>query len=566
MASEKEVGLLESDILHGEPFPDKNYRKIRQLGSGGDGVVYLVCHLPTEQLRAAKCLKTDHSEKRWKELVLMKKLSHPALPRILDVLEVDSQTWLIMEYISGRCIADIPGEEVSPYQFFSIAEQLAEVLIYLHTRPVPILHLDIKPSNVILRPDGRLVLIDFGAAIYLRDGGEAGRYGTPGFAAPEQKDGSSRIDTRADIYGFGALLYYYVFRDTPNPRNVERARKDGRLRKLHAHYFLGKCLCENPQERFGDCKALRQAVCTAKRRCYRRKRLGRALGAMGLLCAVCIFAVFSLKDRGESADYMSLQKEEKYMRLLEQAETMGFSQAVQCYAEAVRLCPRRTEWCMALIERIGGDYLFEKEEEEKLKELVYMVLPGETQTFLEEQKEKPQVYGELSYRLGMLYWYFYEEIGGKSAASGWFSQALAASGSIEDTPWWTESARIHADMGRYCETLGRKDENGEYLADYAVYWKDLKRLWVLEDMKKENRGICNQIADEIISCVILHAYDIYGAGETFEEIERILKSVEQYIFSASLPGDEKTDRERQCEAAQAAVRRVFGKGEDEFET
>ncbi len=563
--SEEEVRPLDLDILHGEEFPDKNYRKIRQLGSGGDGVVYLVRHLPTEQLRAAKCLKTDHPEKRRRELVLMKKLNHPALPKILDVLEAGTQLWLIMEYISGRCIADIPRDEVSPHQFFSIAGQLAEVLIYLHTRPLPILHLDIKPSNVILRPDGQLVLIDFGAAIYLSDGEKAGHYGTPGFAAPEQKEGRGKVDTRADIYGFGALLYYYVFRASPNPRNVEQVKCDKRARKLHAYRFLRKCLSEDPQDRFEDCKMLYHAVCTAKRRYYREKRLRRALGAIGLLGSVCVFALFCPKDGRGSAEQVSLQREKMYMQLLSQAETMGFAQAAQCYEEAGRLCPERTEWCMALIERISVDYLFEREEEEKLKELIYMVVPGMTQTFLEEQKKNPQVYGEVAYRLGMLYWYFYEDTGGKRAASGWFTQALSILTQLEEPPWWAESARIHADMGKYCETLGRKDENGEYLADYAVYWKDLKRLWKLEEVKKESRGICNHIADEVISCIILHGYEVYGAGETYEEIEQMLESVEQYIFSEPLSGDEKESRERQCEAAWAAARRVFGKGETEFE-
>ena len=440
------------------------------------------------------------------------------------------------------------------------------MLIYLHTRPVPILHLDIKPSNVILRPDGRLVLIDFGAAIYLRDGGEAGHYGTPGFAAPEQKDGGSIVDTRADIYGLGALLYYYVFRATPDPRNMEQAKRDKRFRKMHAHRFFRKCLCEDPQDRFEDCKVLYQAVCTVKKRYYRKKRLRRTLGAMGLLGSVCVFALFCPKDGRGNAEQMSLQKEKTYMQLLSQAETMGFSQAVQCYEEAAKLCPERTEWCMALIERIGGDYLFEREEEEKLKEMIYMVIPGRSRTFLEEQKEKPQVYGELAYRLGMLYWYFYGDTGGKRAASGWFAEALSVREHLGDSLWWAESAQIHADMGKYCETLGRKGENGEYLADYGVYWKDLKRLWELEEIKKENRGICNHIADEVISCIILHGYDVYGTGEPYGEIERMLESVEQYISSGPLSGDEKADRERQCKAAQAAAKRVFGKGEDEFET
>ncbi|MCC8067193.1 MAG: protein kinase [Clostridiales bacterium] len=143
---------------------DSGYQIIRCLGSGGEGTVYLVCHLITEQLRAAKVLK-NIGEGRKHELNMMKHLKHTSLPGVIDVLEEDGIIWLIMEYIHGQRLDYAVAKGMTETQVWSIARQLSEVLLYLHTRKVPVYHLDIKPSNILVRQDGSIVLIDFGASI-----------------------------------------------------------------------------------------------------------------------------------------------------------------------------------------------------------------------------------------------------------------------------------------------------------------------------------------------------------------------------------------------------------------
>lgn len=89
-----------------ERFMDGNYRMIRRLGSGGDGIVYLVEHVPTEQLRAAKRIEGSRAGERVNELNMMKHLHHPSLPQIIDILECAGQTWLVMEYIRGVALSE----------------------------------------------------------------------------------------------------------------------------------------------------------------------------------------------------------------------------------------------------------------------------------------------------------------------------------------------------------------------------------------------------------------------------------------------------------------------------
>lgn len=101
-----------------ERFMDGNYRMIRRLGSGGDGIVYLVEHVPTEQLRAAKRIEGSRAGERVNELNMMKHLHHPSLPQIIDILECAGQTWLVMEYIRGVALSESDYRTVTAEQFF----------------------------------------------------------------------------------------------------------------------------------------------------------------------------------------------------------------------------------------------------------------------------------------------------------------------------------------------------------------------------------------------------------------------------------------------------------------
>ena len=135
---------------------EQEYCILRELGSGGEGKVYLVRHQVTEQLRAAKRLWKGTDADRLHELKMMKRLRHPSLPEVIDVLPEKDCIWLIMTYVKGQCLQELFRGGISEMEFFSIAGQLSEVLGYLHGRRMPILHLDIKPTNLLLKRNGRL--------------------------------------------------------------------------------------------------------------------------------------------------------------------------------------------------------------------------------------------------------------------------------------------------------------------------------------------------------------------------------------------------------------------------
>lgn len=610
------IDLAEEGLQEAGRRIGQNYRIIRKLGHGGDGTIYLVQHCPTEQLRAAKLIKTDLPGRRRHELDMMKRLRHPALPQIYDVLEERGEFWIIMEYFCGKTLYELRTEaRIEADLFFSIARQLAEVLVYLHTRKPPVLHLDIKPSNIIIRSDGCIVLIDFGAAVWADTRtGITACFGTPGFAAPEQWNPNLELDVRADFYGFGAVLYYCLFGTVPALQSKTRKKgffekivreRNTRRMKDTIHRLKGvwgsrevasllrRCMQEDRQDRFQDTFSLYRGVEKAERRYFARKKVYKSSAAILLLLTTVTFAAGNLHWRDSSEEAAQIQQ--SYDTLLEQADGLGFEQAVSCYERAVGLCPKDSAWCTKLLDRIEADYLFSMEEEETLKKLMFSVPAGSTGTEEEMIETYASDYGNLAYRIGLMYWYFYEGTGGRSAAAKWFQKAVnwqekmadkadeteaeddtenktlteqeKRSETQGDTALWIESARIHAKIGGYYETLGKQSPDGDETESISVYWEDLTRLWELDSVKHDSIRIQWEIAQELLSVLIMQSSELKREGISINRLQEILASIGSFLDgNPELNQIAEACRERYQAAMEALERLTESERGNEFDT
>ncbi len=565
------------------------YQIVRRLGSGGEGSVYLVCHLCTEQLRAAKIL-TDVRRDKWHELNMMKHLDHPSLPKIIDVLEQGESIWLIMEYIRGRRLDYVIGQGLSRQQLYSVARQLTEVLLYLHTRKAPILHLDIKPSNLLIRSDGSLVLIDFGASIRGHPSREAyDGYGTRGFAAPEQLKKGAAVDMRTDIYGVGATLYYCRNGKPPDEETQYRGPMGPIIRK---------CLARDPQKRYQSSMYLYKAVCRAEVCSHFCRQIYKILGAA--VFAVMIVLFFISRFQGNETDYEKRQaaqpdsasagltesemvseseweseqqrredswEEEEYQRLLEMAGEGRFEETVKYYEEAAALRPADGSWYLQLLNSVTEDFLFEEKEEHALKELLYFVPDGGDLTALELLRQNKEEYRLVAYRLGLAYWYFYEGAGGKNAAAWWFAQAVEAQ-EEENREEWMPSAMVLERIGSYYEMMSRTKADAEREEKEWEYWLDMKELWYLFEEQQEEKMIRCETARELLSLEILKAYTIRQYGETQEEMLCLISDIEAYLESGDLKEmkEEQEELRELCTAASTAVARACQGESEEEET
>jgi serine/threonine protein kinase len=145
------------------------------------------------------------------EAHLLETLNHPNLTRIYDAFSENGRSFLVMDYIDGKTLLQLLQAANKPLpvqQVMHYAEQLCDVLSYLHQHNPPIIFRDLKPTNVMITPDGHIYLIDFGIARFFKEGQpqDTTVLGSPGYAPPEQH-GSGQTNPRSDIYALGATLH-----------------------------------------------------------------------------------------------------------------------------------------------------------------------------------------------------------------------------------------------------------------------------------------------------------------------------------------------------------------------
>ena len=132
----------------------KEYQFIKELGKGGQGKVYLAKKLPAGILCAVKCIPKRSAKScmlALREAELLKKLNHPAFPKIIDILEEDHEIRIVMEYVQGATLKRWALEErISVLQIERVFEELCEAIEYLHDQNPPIIFRDLKPENIMI--------------------------------------------------------------------------------------------------------------------------------------------------------------------------------------------------------------------------------------------------------------------------------------------------------------------------------------------------------------------------------------------------------------------------------
>ena len=249
------------------------YRILSKLGQGGMSIVYLALDECTNKHWAIKEVRKDGKQNYEvvkqglvAETKILKELNHPNLPKIEDVLDEGDFFLIVMDYIEGKTLSEKLQEKGTLQQDFVIqcAWQLCDVLDYLHTRKPSIIYRDMKPSNIMVKPDGSIVLIDFGTAREYKTEGiqDTTCLGTRGYAAPEQFGGMGQSDARTDIYCLGATLYHLLTGHNPSqpPYEIYPIRRWNKSLSIGLEQIITKCTQRNPNDRFQSCKELAQAL------------------------------------------------------------------------------------------------------------------------------------------------------------------------------------------------------------------------------------------------------------------------------------------------------------------
>lgn len=478
---------------------DGKYRILDVVGHGGMSVVYLARNERANKTWAIKEVRktgTEDLEVKQNSLIaeteMLKKLSHKYLPTIVDVIETEETYLVVMDYIEGKDLGKILKESGAQDQEKVIewAKELCDVLGYLHTRTPPIIYRDLKPANVMLKPDGKIILIDFGTAreVKVKDANDTVSLGTRGYAAPEQFGANAKTDARTDIYCLGATIYHLVTNHNPatEPYVMEPIRQriptlSGGLEKI-----ILKCTQPRPQDRYQSCAEVMYALENYERededhKRKQKKKLGAFIASivMMFVCMGVTFFGYSSAEKVKASNY-DLQI------LMADDVSLDKDTRIQYYMNAIEVDPTETTAYNSMVEL----FLSSNEDNGRLTEdeIVYFsnlrvgldvmengIYQRTIQPF-EELKSNPSNYAEVCYNIGMAYWYDYAtEASRKIEAINWFKDVVEY-GNENDENYSYSLAKIYYDIGSCKKTIKDTSRITEKNDGYQQLWTIIQGL------------------------------------------------------------------------------------------
>ncbi len=249
-----------------EPIP-RNYEILRKLAHGELATVYLARERSSGRELVLKVLHqlADSSagkilDRFLREYELIARLNHPNVVRIHDFGVADDHAYIAMEYCGGGSLKRRIGAGMDGYEAYRLMRDIAGALGVLHA--AGILHRDLKPTNVLFRDDGSLVLIDFGlakqVALKAEVTGAGAIFGTPYYVSPEQGHGEP-VDIRGDIYSLGVIFFEMLTGAKPYDGDTAMAvivrHRQAPVPELPASLgefqpLIGRMLAKDPADRF----------------------------------------------------------------------------------------------------------------------------------------------------------------------------------------------------------------------------------------------------------------------------------------------------------------------------
>ncbi|MEW4490709.1 serine/threonine-protein kinase [Thalassoglobus sp. JC818] len=308
--------LLGSTLETSEPMLEAGDRIDRYeicdcLNSGGQGEVYLAFDRRLKRQVAIKVsrdsLGSGMDAQQWgkDEGELLARVNHPRLAQVYDTGVHDGHPFLVMEYVEGwTLVGELRRRSVNSIWIRDTLKQVCSAVEAIHTGGI--LHLDLKPENVMVTPQGNCKLIDLGTAWFVsrQSGATQSVAGTPEYVAPEQLDGAFEdFNVQTDVFGVGAILYFLL---TGSPirslsaslygnhrraleESIRKLQRAGQNKRLTA--ICVKAIAPEPRDRYQSVTELQEDLS------YRQKPSGLAMmfflaGALSLVGGVLTFSSF----------------------------------------------------------------------------------------------------------------------------------------------------------------------------------------------------------------------------------------------------------------------------------
>ena len=524
------MGLRIGDLVDGK------YRIIAQTGKGGMSTVWLALNEAVNKQWAIKEVKKSSpstsdqiiKQNLVTEAGILRHLKHPHLPSIVDIFNEDDTFLIVMDYIEGRTLSDILKEQGRQPQADVVdwALQICSVFKYLHGLNPPIIYRDMKPGNVMLKPDGNIMVIDFGTAReYKHESGEDTIHlGTKGYAAPEQfQDNHQQTDPRTDIYNLGATMYHLVTGKNPSkpPFKFLPIRQVDRTLSSGLESIILKCVAPDPNERYQTVDDLEFAlehyqeleVETIKQKSLAYRKW------VTLGCVATILSSLSVVVRLYANSLLSNTYDEE---LRSARIAVNQDEQIEDYISAIKLNPSNEVAYEELLEDVFlKDGNFSQDEANQLTSLVGYKQGSKTiQDIFKETNQSG--YENFAYKMGLAYFYYYENDGNKQLSKPWFEIAKDST-AIEEKE--KERAKKFYQIADYYIQSGNINKAGDADVDYKDFYKQLIEVSTEDIAKKDNVKTALVVYRELTFQLNVNGLNFYNAGIDAKDIEQQLDAI-----------------------------------------
>lgn len=496
---------------------DNKYEIIAAIGKGGMSNVWLGRDRRLDKLWAVKEIKPNvagaqgaaNRQAIIDEANFMKRLDHTAIPRVVDIIDTGAAIFVVMDYVNGTSLSKVMRQQKEPFQQEEVIDwgiQLCDVLGYLHNihppAGYPVVYRDLKPSNVMLRDDGQVKLIDFGISMELLPTGPSDDrvIGTGGYGAPEQVDAdvhkTTPVDTRADIYALGTTLYSLVTGHVPRAVKDERGKTviDFDIKPIRdwnpqlsdgLQAIIERATQRDPNNRYQTIEEMRYDLehykeLTAEYRATQKAKVNGFWARVRVAAVAAVVGIACLmgSSMARNSNYDTLVHEaslastdERNVSVVQSADgksysrTADASEAEEALLAAIDLDPTRIEPYQQLLRVYQADQVFTPTESRRWTELWQRHgrdLAGNAQ------------YGRLCYDAGVLYLCYYDYMGIKDVQADEAAGIVVASGqgaiqnASRSTEWFSRAKDAAASDPENHSGL-QVDENIDELAALEVY-------------------------------------------------------------------------------------------------
>lgn len=265
-------------LVKGDTLKDR-YEIWKLLSAGGMGYVYNAWdHLSKREVAVKELIDQFTNPKTRmivheqfnREISILKALKHKGIPEFFDNFIANERSYIVMEMVEGIDLRKViirlkeGGKSLPMEMALQWALETCDVLEYLHSRQPPIIYRDLKPSNIMITPKGKVKLVDFGIARFFVPRVRGTMVGTQGYAPPEQYRGEA--EPRSDIYSLGATLHHLLSGSDPQleaPFDFKPLRELNPLIPVRLEWVVHKALSLDADERFPDAKMLKEELSMA---------------------------------------------------------------------------------------------------------------------------------------------------------------------------------------------------------------------------------------------------------------------------------------------------------------